>query len=232
MARPQGSSQTVCVLPLIHGARLYGFLILGTNPRLEDRVNAQLTNELSRMASSLLASAASTQESIKRQEGLERNLAESDMKIQHLVQHASVGMVHILLDGSILWANEQYFSIIGLTPRDASKNFSFFSQIIEEDVHIAEREWQNLLEGQENFHEELRMKRMYQPPVGDPVPATTLVFGFPYQEDGQITSLMACMTDVSKLKWAENWQATLAQEAQQAKRQQESFVDVVSHEIR
>lgn len=229
---PGGSSQTVSVLPLVHGTRLYGFLILGTNPRLEDRVNAQLTNELSRMVSSLLASAVSTQESMKRQEGLERDLAQSDMKIQHLVQHASVGMVHILLDGCTIWANEQYFHIIGLTHRDASKDFSFFSQIIEEDVHIAERAWQNLLEGQENIQEELRMKRMYQPPVGDPVSATVLIFGFPYKEDGQITSLMACMTDVSRLKWAENWQARLAQEAQEAKRQQESFIDVVSHEIR
>ncbi|TID20341.1 phosphorelay sensor kinase [Venturia nashicola] len=229
---PKGSSQTIAVLPLVHGTRLYGFLILGTNPRLEDRVNAQLTNELSRMVSSLMASAASTQESMRRQEGLERDLAQSDLKIQHLVQHASVGMVHILLDGSTVWANEQYFSIIGLTTRDASKDFAFFSQIIEEDVHIAEREWQKLLEGRENIQEELRMKRMYQPPVGDPVPATILIFGFPYKEDGQITSLMACMTDVSKLKWAENWQARLAQEAQEAKRQQESFIDVVSHEIR
>ncbi|RDI87556.1 hypothetical protein Vi05172_g2610 [Venturia inaequalis] len=229
---PEGSSQTVSILPLVHGTRLYGFLILGTNPRLEDRVNAQLTNELSRMVSSLLASAVGTQESMKRQKGLERDLAKSDIKIQHLVQHASVGMVHILLDGSTVWANEQYYSIIGLTPRDASKDFSFFSQIVEEDLHIAEREWHSLLEGQENIQEELRMKRMYQPPVGDPVPATILIFGFPYIEDGQITSFMACMTDVSRLKWAENWQARLAQEAQEAKRQQESFIDVVSHEIR
>ncbi|KAE9965699.1 hypothetical protein EG328_009480 [Venturia inaequalis] len=229
---PGGSSQTVSILPLVHGTRLYGFLILGTNPRLEDRVNAQLTNELLRMVSSLLASAVGTQESMKRQKGLERDLAKSDIKIQHLVQHASVGMVHILLDGSTVWANEQYYSIIGLTPRDASKDFSFFSQIVEEDLHIAEREWHSLLEGQENIQEELRMKRMYQPPVGDPVPATILIFGFPYIEDGQITSFMACMTDVSRLKWAENWQARLAQEAQEAKRQQESFIDVVSHEIR
>lgn len=229
---PKGSSQTVAVLSLVHGQRLYGFLIMGTNPRLSDLVNSQLTIELSRMVSSLLASAVSTQESVQRQRRLERDLAKSNMKIQHLVQHASVGMVHTFLDGSTIWANEQYSAIIGLAPEEASKDFSFFSQIIDEDVHVAEREWQNLLEGQENISEELRMKRMYKPPVGDPVPATVLVFGFPYKEDGKITSLMACMTDISKLKWAENWQARLAQEAQEAKRQQESFIDVVSHEIR
>jgi PAS domain-containing protein len=229
---PKGSAQTVAVLPLVHGQRLYGFLIMGTNPRLSDQVNSQLTLELTRMISSMLASAASTQESIKRQKGLERELATSDMKIQHLVQHASVGMVHILLDGSTIWANEHYYAITGLTQDEASKDFSFFSQVLDEDLHIAQEQWQVLLEGQENITEELRMKRMYEPPVGDPEPATILIFGFPYLEDGKIVSFMACMTDVSRLKWAENWQTRLAQEAQEAKRQQESFIDVVSHEIR
>jgi PAS domain-containing protein len=227
-----GSSQSVAVLPLVHGQRLYGFIIMGTNPRLNDQVNAQLTNELSRMVSSLLASAVGTQESISRQMQLEKDLAHSDMKIQHLVQHASVGMVHILADGELIWANEQYFSIIGLTPQESSKDWSFFSQVLEEDLHIAERAWQILNQGQENLTEEIRLKRPYIPPVGEPVPSTVLVYGFPYLEDGKITSLMACMTDVSRLKWAENWQTRLAQEAQEAKRQQESFIDVVSHEIR
>jgi signal transduction histidine kinase/CheY-like chemotaxis protein len=36
----------------------------------------------------------------------------------------------------------------------------------------------------------------------------------------------------SHLKWAEAWQARAAQEARDAKRQQEAFVDVVSHEMR
>jgi signal transduction histidine kinase len=40
------------------------------------------------------------------------------------------------------------------------------------------------------------------------------------------------MTDVSRLKWAEAWQARAAQEAQEAKRQQSEFTDAISHEVR
>ena len=43
---------------------------------------------------------------------------------------------------------------------------------------------------------------------------------------------MACTTDISKLKWAHNFQARLATEAREAKRQQEAFIDMVSHEMR
>jgi signal transduction histidine kinase len=43
---------------------------------------------------------------------------------------------------------------------------------------------------------------------------------------------MACTTDISKLQWAQTFQARLAAEAKEAKRQQEAFIDVVSHEMR
>ncbi|KAG9712061.1 putative histidine kinase-like protein M3YPp, partial [Aureobasidium melanogenum] len=76
------------------------------------------------------------------------------------------------------------------------------------------------------------MKRLWNPPSGPPVPATVLISAVPYLEDGEIKSIMACMTEVSRLKWAEAWQARAAQEAQEAKRQQSEFTDAISHEVR
>ena len=55
---------------------------------------------------------------------------------------------------------------------------------------------------------------------------------FPHIEDGVIKSVMACMTDVSRLKWAESLEAKKAADAQAAKKQQEEFIDIVSHEMR
>jgi hypothetical protein len=66
---------------------------------------------------------------------------------------------------------------------------------------------------------ELRLKRLYIPPVGDPVPATVLLLAFPYSEDETVLSVMAVVTDASRLKWAESWQARLARKAQEAKKQ-------------
>jgi signal transduction histidine kinase len=74
--------------------------------------------------------------------------------------------------------------------------------------------------------------RLYTCPVGDAEPAQLQVLAFPYRENGKVQSIMACTTDISKLKWAQNFQARLATEAREAKRQQEAFIDVVSHEMR
>ena len=43
---------------------------------------------------------------------------------------------------------------------------------------------------------------------------------------------MACMTEISRLKWAESWQAQVAHDAKEAKRLQSEFTDAISHEIR
>jgi hypothetical protein len=52
---------------------------------------------------------------------------------------------------------------------------------------------------------------------------------FPFREHGVTVSVMACVTEVSRLVWAEACQARLAQDARNAKRQQGAFIDVVSY---
>jgi signal transduction histidine kinase len=74
--------------------------------------------------------------------------------------------------------------------------------------------------------------RLYTCPIGDAEPAQLQVLAFPYRENGKVQSIMACTTDTSKLKWAQNFQARLAAEARETKRQQEAFIDVVPHEMR
>jgi signal transduction histidine kinase/AmiR/NasT family two-component response regulator len=92
--------------------------------------------------------------------------------------------------------------------------------------------WEKLLAGQDHVTAELRLKRLYKPPVGEPEPAHIHIMAFPYRENGETKSVMACTTDISRLKWAQSFQARLAAEAREAKRQQEAFIDVVSHEMR
>jgi PAS domain-containing protein len=226
---PAGPSNSIAVLPLMNGRRLFGFLIIGTNPRRLDNENAQLLSELALISSGVMASAVSTEEARLRNEKLERDLADSDLKIRHLVQHASVGMVHLSTDGGLKWANNFYWTITDLTPEEANEPFGCFNCTIDEDSPITTGEWQKLMEGHEVTSVEIRLKRWYKPVIGDPVPATVLVFAFPCFENGKVTSVMACLTDISRLKWAEAWQARLAEDAQDAKRQQEAFIDMVSH---
>jgi PAS domain-containing protein len=226
---PAGASNSIAILPLTNARRLFGFLIIGTNPHRLDDENSQLLSELALIASGVMASAVSTVEARLRNERLERELADSDMKIRHLVQHSQVGMVNLLVDGSMKWANNVYWAITGLNTETTDQAYGFFDCILDEDLSTTTEKWKKVVQGHEIGSVEVRLKRQYKPVIGDAIPSTVLVFAYPYVENNRVTSVMACLTDISRLKWAESWQARLAEDAQDAKRQQEAFIDMVSH---
>ena len=100
----------IVILPLTSGARLFGYLIVGANPcRPLDSHCEQFHRDLKRMISSYITSAFDSEVLQKRQEQLEAELAFSDLKLRHLINHASVGMCHVSLEGDMLWANDHYY---------------------------------------------------------------------------------------------------------------------------
>ncbi|KAF2736302.1 hypothetical protein EJ04DRAFT_562548 [Polyplosphaeria fusca] len=226
-------SKKIVILPITSGSRVFGHLIVGTNPcRPYDDECEQLMKDLGRMVSSIISACINAEEAKRRELQLEKDLAFSDMKLRHLIEHASVGMAHISLAGETLWANEQYYTLSGRTASEHETPYAFFDVYLDEDQPKAQDVWDELRGGAVHVSAELRLKRLYISPMGDSEPAQLQLLAFPYREGGQIKSVMACTTDISKLKWAHNFQARLAAEAREAKRQQEAFIDVVSHEMR
>lgn len=227
-------SQKIVFIPIMCGVRLFGYLIVGTNPyRPHDEVCEQFIRDLSRMVSSIITSAADSEMNKKRQVQLEADLAFSDLKLRHLIDHASVGMCHVSLDGCMLWANDHYYELAGKSPTEHTTSLAFLDAYHEDDRAKAEEIWDRLINGVDHITADLRLKRLYTPPTGDPEPAQLQVLAFPYRnEHGSVMSVMACTTDISRLCWAKTFQARLAREAREAKRQQEAFIDVVSHEMR
>jgi signal transduction histidine kinase len=53
-----------------------------------------------------------------------------------------------------------------------------------------------------------------------------------YHKDGKVKSVVGIMTEISRQKWAEGEEARRKEDALESKRQQEAFVDMVSHEVR
>jgi PAS domain S-box-containing protein len=229
-----GPSKKIVVVPIMCGTKLFGYLVFGTNPfRPHDDICKQFIRDLTRMVSSITSSAVDYESSKKRQEQLEADLAFSDLKLRHLIDHASVGMCHVSLDGYMLWANDHYYELAGKSPSEHAVGLAFLDAYHELDRPKAEDVWERLIKGADHVTADLRMKRMYTPPTGDPEPAQLQVLAFPYRDEhGTVISVMACTTDISRLYWAQNFQARLAAEAREAKRQQEAFIDVVSHEMR
>lgn len=227
-------SKKLAILPITSiGSHIFGYLIVGTNPyRPFDSQGQQFVNDLQRMTSSIVSAAVEVDMSRRRQEQLVADLAFSDLKLRHLIDHASVGMCHISLDGQMLWANDHYYRLAGRTPEEHAEGHVFSTIPFEEDKMKAMEAWDELLTGTPHVSIEVRSQRTYTPPSGEKEPAQIQVLAFPYPETGNVKSIMACTTDISRLKWAQDYHARSAAEAREAKRQQEAFIDVVSHEMR
>ncbi|RMZ67390.1 autoinducer 2 sensor kinase phosphatase luxQ [Pyrenophora seminiperda CCB06] len=227
-------SEKIVILPIMYASHLFGYLIFGTNPyRPYDETCEQFVRDLNRMVSSIVSYASDAESNKKRQEQLEADLAFSDLKLRHLIDHASVGMCHISLDGYMLWANDHYYQLAGESASDRASDLAFLDAYHDDDRAKAEEVWERLLKGADHITADLRLKRLYTPPTGEPEPAQLQVLAFPYRDEhGNVASVMACTTDISRLCWAQKFQARLAAEAREAKRQQEAFIDVVSHEMR
>jgi PAS domain S-box-containing protein len=226
-------SKKVGILPVTSGNRIFGYLIVGTNPyRPYDHACVQFLHDLRGMVSSVVTTSVHAAEMDKRQHQLEAELEDSDTKLRHLVEHASVGMVHMTVEGDVIWANDQYYALHGLPKDQQTGKLDFLDVYADEDRAKADQVWEDLKHGANHISMELRLKRFYTSPLGEQEHAHIQVLAFPYFENGKVKSIMAATTDISRLKWAQNFQARLAAEAREAKRQQEAFIDVVSHEMR
>ncbi|KAF2032951.1 autoinducer 2 sensor kinase/phosphatase luxQ [Setomelanomma holmii] len=228
-------SKKIAVLPISSDVQTYGFVVVGMNPyRPHDAIYQQYVRDLNRTVSSIVSAAIGLESTSRRQEQLEADLAFSDLKLRHLINHASVGMCHASLDGRMLWANDHFYRLAGKSATKHAESFGFLDVYHEEDRAVAIEACEHFLAGRDHITAELRLQRTYETPAGESVPVQIQVLAFPYRdpETGMVKSIMACTTDISRLKWAQTFQARQAAEAREAKRKQEAFIDVVSHEMR
>lgn len=223
-------STHITAAPLRDAGRLLGFLVIGANPcRPVDRDHNTLVRELAKHLSATIGITITAEQAARR----EQRLADSERHIQYMAKHLDIGMEHLTLDGEIMWANEHFWTLIDEDPADMSgQKMPFLQTVIPEDRSKVLGAWERVKSGLRVPPMELRIRRMFQPPAGGPVHATLLLSSFPYLENDETKFIMACMTDVSRLKWAEAWQARAAHDAHEAKRQQSEFTDAISHEVR
>ncbi|KAF7947546.1 hypothetical protein EAE96_008632 [Botrytis aclada] len=227
-------SRHFSILPISSSDRVFGYLILGANSRRPiDDTYDQFINSIASRVSSIASALASTEETRRRADRLEKELAESERQIRYMAQNAPVGMLQLSTEGKILWANDMYYRITGHPgPEEPQYNYSFLDVFVEEDRSQTLQAWVQLYDGTSHIETTSRLKRMFVPPSGEAEHAFMLSLAFPYIVNGEVQSIMACFTDISELKWAEAAEARNAEEARAAKRQQEEFIDVVSHEMR
>jgi hypothetical protein len=105
---------------------------------------------------------------------------------------------------------------------------------IEQQDHFAFHEqWKRLTVAKEEVTSELRLKKPWvSQESNESVRRDTtwiLFLAIPQLDDeGNLTKVLGCTTDISHFKWAESVQLQSRLQAEEAKRQQETFIDMTS----
>ncbi|KAJ8116504.1 hypothetical protein OPT61_g2085 [Boeremia exigua] len=218
-----------------------GYLFFGLNPRRPlDEDHEQFVTEIARQLNETMIRATFRQNLQDREKVLTTELSESEKRASRLAEIVPVGIYELAADGSLRWANSQFFEIMGVPHGHRQKeNFAWTDHIKAEDHDRAnEKMGKCLLEGVD-ITDSLRLRRSWQPPgLDSDTQATVEPFWVMYSAspnfdaNGAVYSLTGSITDISHLIWAEQLQARNAEAAQRERRIQEEFIDITSHEMR
>ncbi|KAK6614836.1 histidine kinase hhk13p [Botrytis cinerea] len=247
---------TVVFLPIRATTEtVLGFLIIGLNARRKYDDDYRLFIQLlSRQLATSMAAAVLVEDEIQRGRMAaehayqDRNRLSMKLEIQaheaseiesrfrKMADLAPVGMFHTGVDGKLIYANELYYNLTELD-RDIATNTGWHEVIMEEDWPIVDTQWKKLMDG-EPVSFEIRLRALFKgaDKIGDEeIDGAIWIIAAAYPEkapDDTVVGVLGCFTDISRQKWAEDFQKRKMLEAIELKRQQENFIDMTSHEMR
>ncbi|KAF2446047.1 hypothetical protein P171DRAFT_410014 [Karstenula rhodostoma CBS 690.94] len=234
-------SRNLVIIPLEVGKIVRGYVMIGLNPRRPFDVDHEQTiTELTRQLRELLARITIQKDTQKRELDLKEELSDKERRISRLAEVVPVGIYELATDGTLLWANTQFWEIFELPhgQRDP-KTFDWKEYIHPEDHSRALGEMGRCLIQAVDISDTLRLKKYYQPPqLGHHLPSIDEPFWLIYaasphlKPDGTVHSLMGSLTDISHLKWSEQLHLRNAEAARKERQRQEEFIDITSHEMR
>lgn len=247
--------QTCVILPILPATKedIYGFIILGANPLMSyDAAFKQYVSLLAQTCATSLASVLLLEDARRRAEAAQEwlnittnQLAQTQQEViaeasrfRSLAELAPVPMFRLDEHGDVLFANQQWIDVTGLQ-REQWGKISWMGMVHEADRDLTLAQWNRLSAG-EPVHFEMRWAqdvsvREAMFISGEQVrgPTWTIAAARPeLRSDGSVQGVVGCLTDISRHKWVEGFQERRVTEALEMKRQQETFMDMVSHEAR
>jgi signal transduction histidine kinase/CheY-like chemotaxis protein len=218
-----------------------GYILLALNPRRNlDEDHKQFVTEIARQLNDTLIRATFRKELRDREEVLVTELSETQKRASIMAEIVPVGIYELAADGTLHWANNQFFEIMGV-PDDSvhrsKESFRWADHIHPEDQERANKEMTRCLFQGVDICDTLRLRKDWRPPGSD-IKSTVEPFWVMYSAspnlgtDSSTPSLTGSITDISHLKWAEQLQFRIAETAQRERRIQEEFIDITSHEMR
>jgi len=233
--------RSVAIFPLSTSDRLTALLVVGLNPRRPyDEEYREYLDTLLRSMSAIVSSALDREEARDRADRLAKQLEGSERSIRAIAQYGPVGIARFSPGGKLMWGNDQYYEITGhgRRPEDHFEKSSY-DLVVEEDLETYKKAYDELHHDHQAISVTVRIKRTWHPPRSPDATedeeeqnVSILVAGYPMVEGSELRACAISVVDVSRFKWAEQIQSRVAASAKEAKRLQENFIDIVSHEMR
>ncbi|PSN74729.1 hypothetical protein BS50DRAFT_479382 [Corynespora cassiicola Philippines] len=171
------------------------------------------------------------EEAAARVEALERARA-SERKFMRFAQSAPVAIYILTPDKGVQYVNDQFFELVG-NPSVPYHQLNWDELVFKEDTEKLETMWSDLSRGIKTEHLQFRLNRTWVDQEGVRSQVWVEASSYPdLDETGAVRGIMGTLFDISQFKWAENVAKRRIEEALEAKRQQENFIDMTSHELR
>lgn len=170
-----------------------------------------------------------------RTEKLSQQLDLQASRLRRMTELSPLGMFLISPEGVLREANDRFFEMTGL-PRDSQYELSWMDIIVGSSVKTMEDGWHHLANEHLPWSGELQLQIRKANPTnlhGEAIDYWVMFIAQPeIAADGSLRSIMGSITDISKIKWAQNLQDHQLREAEETRRQQNEFIDITSHEMR
>ena len=208
-----------------------GILVIAINPYRP--YDAEYQNFVSNLARDISGSLAASEKA----RFAEQVAIESELRFSQMTATSPAAHFEVSLEGQILYVNERWHSITGMPrPGHQMPAMSWLQLIYEPDLPVVESEWAKLQEGK-SVSFEIRMKKEWQatnPFSGEALELeVTWVLAMASQHETTTgRTVMGCLVDINRQKWAEDFHKRKTEEAIEMKHQQERFIDMTSHEMR
>ncbi|KAF1925275.1 putative histidine kinase HHK8p [Didymella exigua CBS 183.55] len=179
----------------------------------------------------IMAQKKSQEAAQARVEALERARI-SEQKFARFATLSPIAIYIFVPEKGMNYVNDQFFELTGHSRRPLDE-FEWFSLVADEDIKKVEDDWTHMLAGEKSDGVQFRLKETWVNQDGIVSNIWVQSSNYPeLDESGNVTSILGTLFDISQFKWAETVQRQRTEEALEAKRQQENFIDMTSHELR
>ncbi|PQE07003.1 hypothetical protein CJF30_00009413 [Rutstroemia sp. NJR-2017a BBW] len=246
-----GEPTHVVVCPLVSSEynNLLAFLVIGLNPYrpFDDDYQSWvqlLTEQVTTPQISALIlrqeidrrRILATQEAMDRA-SLSRKLSESETKFARFATRAPIGLAILTAEGEALTANNLWRQFTALEV--GSDKPSWNNVLMPGEFAHVTSAWEQVVTGKKPLQLHTRINIPWKAPDLTPdgkeqwTETYLLLDLYPdFDDEGNVSTIMSCISNISGIKWTENQLRTKMEQALEMKKQQERFIDMTSHEMR